>query len=46
FAGDLYGKRMRVDLVARVREERKFPSLDALVAQIRDDAAQARRILA
>lgn len=46
FAGDLYGKRMRVDLVARVREERKFPSLDALVAQIRTDADQARRILA
>jgi riboflavin kinase/FMN adenylyltransferase len=45
WSGDLYGAGMTVDLVQRVREERRFPSLDALVAQIRADAAAAARIL-
>lgn len=46
FAGDLYGRTMRVDVVERIREERRFDGLDALVAQIRADADAARRILA
>lgn len=46
FDGDLYGRELRVDLVARLREERRFPALDALVAQIREDVARAREILA
>jgi len=41
FAGNLYGRPARVLLEHRLREERKFPSLDALAAQIREDAAQA-----
>ena len=45
WAGDLYGAGMTVELVERVREERRFPSLDALVAQIREDAATAARLL-
>ncbi len=45
FKGDLYGKALRVDLVARIREERKFSSLDELVAQIRSDVAAAREHL-
>jgi riboflavin kinase/FMN adenylyltransferase len=45
WSGDLYGAGMTVDLVQRVREERRFPSLDALVAQIRADAAAAAHIL-
>jgi riboflavin kinase/FMN adenylyltransferase len=45
FAGDLYGEEIRVDLVARLREERRFASVDALVAQIQADAAAAREHL-
>jgi len=45
FAGDLYGQHLRVAFVDRLRPERKFPSLDALKAQIAEDAAEARRIL-
>lgn len=46
FAGDLYGQPMRVDFIERVREERPFPGLDALVAQIRADVVVARAVLA
>ena len=38
-SGDLYGQRVRLELRFRLREERRFPSVDALVAQIRDDLA-------
>ncbi len=46
FDGDLYGKHLSVELVAFLRTEAKFPSLDALIAQIGADAKQARKILA
>jgi len=39
---DLYGDTLRVHFVARLREEQRFPGLDALKAQIARDAAQAR----
>src|SRR5439155_824639 len=42
---DLYDKRLRANLVARIRDERKFPGLDALKAQIALDAAAARAAL-
>lgn len=42
---DLYGALLRVELVAPVRGEQKFPSLDALKAQIARDAAAARALL-
>ncbi len=42
---DLYGARMRLVFVARLREERRFPSIDALRAQIGADAERARAIL-
>jgi len=45
FSGDLYGREIEVEFVAKLREEEHFPSLDALVAQMHQDAAQARRIL-
>ncbi len=45
FDGDLYGERVRVDFVDRVRDEMKFDGVDALVAQIRRDAAQVRAML-
>jgi riboflavin kinase / FMN adenylyltransferase len=46
FAGDLYGRTLRVHLIARLREERRFAGLDALKAQIASDAAEARVRLA
>lgn len=46
FAGDLYGRHLRVALVDYLRPDAAFAGLDALTAQIADDVAQARRILA
>ncbi len=45
FAGDLYGCELEVEFVAKLRDEAKFDSLDALVAQMQVDAAQARGVL-
>jgi riboflavin kinase / FMN adenylyltransferase len=45
FSGDLYGKTMEVAFEAYLRPEKKFGSLDALKAQMNEDAAQARAIL-
>jgi riboflavin kinase/FMN adenylyltransferase len=45
FDGDLYGRYLDVDFVQRLRDEQKFDSLDALVAQMHRDAAAARAIL-
>jgi riboflavin kinase/FMN adenylyltransferase len=45
FDGDLYGRRIEVEFVEKLRDEEKFADLDAMVRQIDDDAAQARRIL-
>lgn len=46
FDGDLYGQSMRVHLVSRIRDEKKFSGLDELRAQIALDAEAARRSLA
>ncbi len=46
FAGDLYGRHLRVALVDYLRPEQKFAGLDALKAQIAADAAKARAMLA
>jgi riboflavin kinase/FMN adenylyltransferase len=43
---DLYGARLRVHLITRLRPEQRFESLDALKAQITRDAEQARAALA
>jgi riboflavin kinase/FMN adenylyltransferase len=45
FDGSLYGQYLDVDFVARLRDERKFESLDALVEQMHRDAAAARAVL-
>jgi len=45
FTGDLYGKSMDVALVAWIRPEERFDSIEALVAQMNDDAARAREAL-
>ncbi len=41
----LYGRHLRVSLIEFIRAERKFPGLEALKAQIAQDAARARAIL-
>ncbi|MGB0853248.1 MAG: bifunctional riboflavin kinase/FAD synthetase [Pikeienuella sp.] len=46
FKGDLYGAHASVGLVAYQRPELKFDGLDALIAQMHEDKAEARRILA
>jgi len=45
FDGDLYGQRLRVEFVAKLRDEAKFEDLPALVRQMDIDAEQARKIL-
>jgi riboflavin kinase/FMN adenylyltransferase len=45
FAGDLYGREIEVEFVAKLRDEFKFDSLDALIVQMKIDAAQARELL-
>lgn len=42
FDGDLYGQAIRVEFYRRLRDERKFESLDALKAQIETDAGKTR----
>ena len=43
---DLYGRHLRVALIDFIRPEQKFAGLEALKAQIAEDAARARAILA
>ncbi|MGV8940271.1 MAG: bifunctional riboflavin kinase/FAD synthetase [Lysobacter sp.] len=45
FDGDLYGRRIEVEFVARLRDEETFDDLPALTAQMHRDAAQARALL-
>ncbi len=46
FKGDLYGADLSVALVAYLRPEETFDSVDALIAQMDADSARAREILA
>ncbi|WNL44740.1 bifunctional riboflavin kinase/FAD synthetase [Dyella sp. BiH032] len=45
FEGDLYGQRMAVEFVAKLRDEQKFDGLDALTEQMHRDARMAREVL-
>lgn len=45
FKGDLYGREIEVEFVARLRDEECFASLEALTEQMERDAAEARSIL-
>ncbi len=45
FKGDLYGAHLSVALVAYLRPEEKFHSLDALIMQMDADSARAREVL-
>ncbi|WP_395645593.1 bifunctional riboflavin kinase/FAD synthetase [Terricaulis sp.] len=46
FDGDLYGRRIEVRMLAFLRDEAKFDSLEALKAQMKQDMEDARRALA
>ncbi len=43
--GDFYDREVRIDVVSRLRDTRKFDGVEALVAQLREDELQARRAL-
>jgi riboflavin kinase/FMN adenylyltransferase len=45
FAGDLYGERVSLDFVTRLREQRTYGGVEPLIAQITDDVAQTREVL-
>jgi len=46
WSGDLYGKPLRIELVGRLRDERRFESAAELTAQMRRDEVAARAALA
>lgn len=45
FNGDLYGQRLRIDILVRLRNEQKFESIEALKAQLRKDELRTRSVL-
>jgi riboflavin kinase / FMN adenylyltransferase len=45
FSGDLYGRELTVEIVARIRDELKFSSLEDLKAAMKRDAERARELL-
>jgi riboflavin kinase/FMN adenylyltransferase len=46
FDGDLYGTDLRVAFVARLRGEKRFPGVEELIAQMRADVEDAKRVCA
>jgi riboflavin kinase/FMN adenylyltransferase len=46
FKGDLYGTALDVAFIGFIREELKFDSVEALIRQMDDDSARARKLLA
>jgi riboflavin kinase/FMN adenylyltransferase len=46
FSGDLYGRMLTIEFVDFIRPEAKFPSVEALVAEMKRDSEKARAILA
>jgi riboflavin kinase/FMN adenylyltransferase len=45
YSTDLYGKRVQVSFIEKIRDEQNFASLDGLVTQMHDDTARAKKIL-
>lgn len=45
FNQDIYGRRLAFQVIAKVREERRFDSVDALVSQLGDDASAVKALL-
>jgi riboflavin kinase / FMN adenylyltransferase len=44
FDGDLYGQELRIDFLARLRGERRFDAVEALIEQMQLDVVQTRRL--
>ncbi len=44
FNQNIYGKKIRLNFVKRLRDEKKFPSIEALAGQIKKDIEEARGI--
>lgn len=45
FDQQVYGNEMRLEFMDRLRDEQRFPSVEALVTQIQSDISQARRLM-
>lgn len=45
FSADIYGKKIKVDFIERLREEKKFSGLEELSSQIKKDVEKAKEIL-
>ena len=45
FDGDLYARRIEVEFVAKLRDEERFDTLEAMIQQMHRDAARARAVL-
>jgi riboflavin kinase/FMN adenylyltransferase len=45
FDGDLYGRRLRLEIVHRLRDEQRFESIAALVARIQEDLRETRKVM-
>lgn len=45
YRGDLYGRQLRLSFLERLRDEQRFPGIEALVQQIHTDIDQARLLL-
>lgn len=45
FKADLYGKTIRINFISRIRDEKKFDSIDELIVQIQNDIETGRSIL-
>ncbi len=46
FDGDLYDQVIEAQFIQRLREERKFDNIDALIEQMKRDVEETRRVLA
>lgn len=45
FDRDIYGERLKLEFVTRLRDELKFPSLEALIEQMHKDVEKTRQLL-
>ena len=45
FKGNLYGKEIRLEFIGRLREERRFSSLEELQQQLRKDAVAVQKLI-
>lgn len=45
YQGDLYGRELKIDIMARLRDEKKFDTVEELKEQVAEDVRQGRKIL-